>query len=420
MRAQTNSATTSKFTSSAPSEQPKSSTTTKHGSADSEGQTIPPTKTNNFASAPSEQSTFVATPTFRTADSEGQTTCASVPICPTSAPSEQPIPNPTTKRQAADSEGVGDQTIDVTEATNPSSNADALLLFYADLLDDAEKLRLATENRRRSLLSTEDWGKGVHPFLPEVSVVENLLAQVEGIEKGATRSLQMAMRAHPLGAWVKGTQGVGEKQGARLLAAIGDPAWNSLHNRPRTWNELWAYCGLHVLHPDQVRNDSHGHIVGVEDGFVGDHEPVGNNHDARVADSNGAKAVGSQERIATQVANGTHGLAPRRTRGQKANWSSTARSRVYVIAISCMKNTKSPYRAVYDEGREKYSTAVHHHVCRNTKRPPMGSNGCGTTANPEWGAVGSLLRPGHQHARALRLVMKAILKDLWIEANRAE
>jgi hypothetical protein len=32
------------------------------------------------------------------------------------------------------------------------------------------------------------------------------------------------MRAHPLGPWVKRTTGVGEKTGARLLAAIGDPA----------------------------------------------------------------------------------------------------------------------------------------------------------------------------------------------------
>ena len=38
--------------------------------------------------------------------------------------------------------------------------------------------------------------------------------------------------------------GVGLKQAGRLLAVTGDPAWNSLHERPRTLAELWAYCGL--------------------------------------------------------------------------------------------------------------------------------------------------------------------------------
>jgi hypothetical protein len=32
-------------------------------------------------------------------------------------------------------------------------------------------------------------------------------------------------------------------------------------------------------------------------------------------------------------------------------------------------------------------------------------------------AIGAPLRPGHQHARALRLVAKEVLKDLWVASK---
>lgn len=51
-----------------------------------------------------------------------------------------------------------------------------------------------------------------------------------------------------------------------------------------------------------------------------------------------------------------------------------------------MKQRHSPYRAVYDAGRSKYA------ACEITDL--------------------------HKHNRALRLVAKAILRDLWIEARR--
>ena len=65
----------------------------------------------------------------------------------------------------------------------------------------------------------------------------------------------------------------------------------------------------------------------------------------------------------------------------------------------------SPYRAVYDDGRAKYAESVHDVACRQ----------CGSKGKPA--PVGSELRDGHKHARAMRLVMKAILRDLWIEAR---
>lgn len=176
------------------------------------------------------------------------------------------------------------------------------------------------------------------------------------LEKQCAGELKRAMREHPLGAWVDATIGVGEQQAARLLAAIGDPA-----DRPNV-AKLWAYCGLHVI----------------------------------------------------------DGQRPQRRKGQKANWSTIAKTRAMLIAYSCMKNSESPYRAVYDQAREAAKSKVHLHQCQNSKRPPKTPNGCGTQAHPEWGAPGSPWRPGHQHRYALGIVAKEILKDLWVEARRIQ
>lgn len=67
----------------------------------------------------------------------------------------------------------------------------------------------------------------------------------------------------------------------------------------------------------------------------------------------------------------------------------------------------SPYRAVYERGREKYEGAVHAAECRQCS--PKGQS----PAPP-----GSALKPGHCDARARRLVAKEVLKDLWVESKR--
>jgi hypothetical protein len=61
--------------------------------------------------------------------------------------------------------------------------------------------------------------------------------------------------------------------------------------------------------------------------------------------------------------------------------------RAYLIATSCIKQARSPYRAVYDNRRAHTATT-----------------------HPDWTA-------GHSHNDALRIVSKAILKDLWLAAR---
>lgn len=101
-----------------------------------------------------------------------------------------------------------------------------------------------------------------------------------------------------------------------------------------------------------------------------------------------------------------NGAAPRRAKGEKSNWSNVAKSRTFLIAASTVKKMDSDYRKVYDMGRERYKDSVHATACVR----------CGPAGKPA--EAGTPLNPGHQHARALRLVSKEILKDMWLESKR--
>ena len=255
---------------------------------------------------------------------------------------------------------------------------DSLLLIFADALDDLERVRIATENRVRSLRQV----KGMDDT-PEERRLDGLVGALAALEHGAELDLKRALRAHPLGPWVKQTIGIGEKQGARLLAAIGDP-YRRADSTARTVSQLWAYCGLHVLHPGRTDRAAHVVSAGVDLSTRTDHRSpelqptrVGA---GELASDPGHDHDGAQLLLA--------GVAPKRTRGQKANWNATAKMRAYLVACSCIKQAKSPYRAVYDQRRTR--TAETH---------------------PEW-------TDGHSHNDALRIVAKAVLKDLWIESRR--
>lgn len=100
------------------------------------------------------------------------------------------------------------------------------------------------------------------------------------------------------------------------------------------------------------------------------------------------------------------GVAPKRKRGEQGNWNPKARMRAYLIAESCMKSPTSPYRRLYEDAREKYADSKHEHSCAQ----------CGAKGKPA--QPGTDLRDGHKHARALRIVAKEVLRDMWIAADQ--
>lgn len=251
----------------------------------------------------------------------------------------------------------------------PGALADPLLGVAAASLDDLERTRTAAENRLRELTRQavdpdgEERGYGLPADHPAVEEQQALLDYLGVLEHGAELTLKRRLRQHPLHGWVKATIGVGEKQAARLLAAIGDPYWNTLHNRPRTVSELWAYAGYKVIPADHTVADAHVRGVG---GDQSDGDP-----------GQGTRAAHP----------GITGVAVCRRKGQRANWSTVAKMRAYLIAESCIKQARSPYRAVYEQRRAH--TAV---------------------TRPDWTA-------GHSHNDALRVVAKEVLKDLWRAAR---
>lgn len=180
-----------------------------------------------------------------------------------------------------------------------------LLTIYADLLDDLERSRIATENRIRSLRDV----KGLAGS-PEEERLESIAMGLAVAERQATNELRKAVKSHPLGPWINAQVGVGEKQAGRLLGVLGDPAHRldpeSGELVPRSVSQLWSYCGF-----------------------------------------------GDAQR-------------QRRRRGEKANWNADLKMRTFLIAESCIKQVGkgSPYREVYDEARAKYADAVHAEDCK--------------------------------------------------------
>jgi hypothetical protein len=285
-------------------------------------------------------------------------------------------------------------------STCTTLSADPLLALAADVLDDLEKVRIANENRLRQLTRSEEdsdgetRGFGLDEAHPDVARLAALVGMLGEAEHKAELNLGRLMRKHPLGPWVTSTKGLGEKQMARLIASIGDPYIRPEitredgtveSSRPRLVSELWAYAGYHV-----IRTPVSSH-------------PGSDTHSSFAAGGDQAGHLG-------QNIPDTHpfcaGVAPKRQRGQHANWSAAAKMRAHLVAVSCMKCMDSPYRKTYEDTREKYAEAIHQVPCVR----------CGPSGKPA--PVGTALSDGHKHARALRAVAKAVLKDLWREARR--
>ena len=184
---------------------------------------------------------------------------------------------------------------------------DPLLDTLAAGLDDIEAVRISQANRLAQLTRTgtdkdgEERGHGLPDDHPAVIALQLQLDALQTLDKEMTKALAQQLRNHPLHPWIKTQKGLGDKTVARLLAAIGDPYWNDLHDRPRTIGELFAFCG--VAGPGQ-----------------------------------------------------------RRTRGQKANWNPDARKRLWIITGPIIRGD-GPYRAVYDAARSRYADKTHTAPC---------------------------------------------------------
>lgn len=262
-------------------------------------------------------------------------------------------------------------------STNAISDPENQLMFMAESLDDIEDVRVAMENRLRSILRTTLQASGMDPdeiikgftgkqlvefavgVSPDLRRCAELAATTIHLEHQATLDLQRAMRSHPLSEFVETTKGIGLKQGARLIAAIGDPYMKAAvvdrdtgellePERPRRGPaELWAYCG-----------------------FV---------------------------------------PGQKRKKGIKSNWNPQAKMRAFLIAKSVehLPAGSAPLRVLYDETKIKKHGMIHDAPCQQ----------CAGKGKPPENAIGVPWKDGHIQAHALRIVAKTILKDLYIAAR---
>lgn len=206
-------------------------------------------------------------------------------------------------------------------------------------------------------------GFGLSPFADDVAG-ESVRALASGVgllaelEHESERQLVSRMKSHALGPWMAAAPGVGLKQGARLLASIGDPYWRpQIINEdesirpagPRTVSAMWAYCGLHTK----------------------------------------------------------EGVAVKRKRGVQSNWNPTAKMRIHLVATSCVKQLKATCKT-------GESITIHHIpgcACSRYRRLYDTRRAHARATHADWS-------DGHSHNDAVRIIGKEILKDMWCEARR--
>lgn len=146
-------------------------------------------------------------------------------------------------------------------------------------------------------------------FDPSIRQAMDYHDSIRGYEDGVAKVLEKSMMLHPLADFVHSTPGLGPKTVGRVLAAVGNPAWNQTADCPRSRDQLRQYCGW------------------------GD--PV----------------------------------AQRRRKGMKGNWNPRARTAVWNVAVPMIRNRNSFYRPAYDEARERYADTVHDNPCAQCGTP---------------------------------------------------
>jgi Transposase IS116/IS110/IS902 family len=287
------------------------------------------------------------------------------------------------------------------------------------LIEDLQRVRLAHGNRIRQMVPHLERGNVTPPRgVPTWEVFFKASAEV--LEQEEARVLTLAkslLRRHDLGRWLLGQKGIGPALGCSILGEC----WPL--DRFQSPRRLWAFAGLHV---------------------------------------------------------GEDGKAVRRKKGQKANWNSRLKTRLWLFGGSVLK-AGGPWRELYDtrkvleqakaglqnqdarqapgEADPAHSTAagqgadaqvgpptqadsqrtddadrVQRTAASQTRHEPVGAQ---TRADSQranepdaaepagaQSASESLPSPAPSrllvHNRALRVVEKALLKDLWRVAHGQE
>lgn len=107
--------------------------------------------------------------------------------------------------------------------------------WYADLYDQTQAARIATQNRFHALERERVGSKAQMNFLG------NTVQQLRSMERAIERHMQKELKQHVLYEWFSQVEGVGPILATKLLSFIEDI------NRFNTVSKLWRYAGLAVM-----------------------------------------------------------------------------------------------------------------------------------------------------------------------------
>ena len=246
-------------------------------------------------------------------------------------------------------------TIPDATPSRPSSDGWLELRIWAEMFEDAQKSRIASVNRAER--------GGVDPHVYE-AYTDALTAAEKTCGLHMRRCFRRVVPA-PIVEWQKATNGIGEHLLARLLGHLGHPVWATPHH--------WEGTGANRV---LITDPPFARTVGQLWQYCGHGAP------GRI------KKGATFEELA-------------------ALGSPNLKMIVHLCAEACMKTRTSPYRLVYETARLGVTDKTHTVECVR----------CGPSGKPA--QVGSPWSAGHQHAHALRIVGKELLRDLWIVAGGA-
>lgn len=268
------------------------------------------------------------------------------------------------------------------------------LRVWAEMFFDAQLSRIRAENRVRSAPVFPE------PFAPELAAAKDAEHRIRLVLRRQYR------RTAPQGvvAWQKGSPGIGEDLLARLLGHLGHPRiaqpshWEGegaerklVPDVPfeRSVGQLWQYCG-------------HGRPARMHKGMSAAELAARGRPMCKMLVHLVAECA-IKEPGRTLPPGATTLTAPN-TEAPRGDPSDTA-AEARLHAPSKVEAPTWPYRAVYEHRRLVTADRVHAEPCAR----------CGPAGSPA--VVGSAWSKAHQHADALRIVGKAILRDLWVAAG---
>lgn len=285
---------------------------------------------------------------------------------PSSSSSSSPGAHTSSESHSGIGAGLSESPVPPMVTTNSSRVAAGgwlELRIWAEMLHDAQLARIAAGNRAAR--------GGVDPGVYEAHVEQ--LASVEHACALAMRRCFRRVVPAELVAWQKEQRGIGEHLVARLLGHLGDP----LIATPHQWTTTPPQG--HVCDPAHCGDKRH--LVALEPyqrtvsqlwAYCGHGDPARKKHKGMTADE--AFGLGSPG----------------------------CKMLVHLLAEACMKQKPgNRYRDIYENRRLLTVERVHAAPCVR----------CGPSGKPA--VAGSPWSKAHQHADALRVVGKELLRDMW-------